>query len=818
MGKTQILDDSVRAFNCYHSGAIFLDIFPASQIDYWYFHDDSLGWIDALTIQEVQFSNNLDTLTITDSSYCGSYKVVVSGDTSFFYIGHPLGSRGNQDNVKCFGDSSGMLKRVAHSGSSPYFYEWYKDGNPYSSGYNDTLFDNLTVGSYEIFITDSVGCTVSSDLNNITSPPLLRMDTLHMSDVNCRGVNSGTISASFSGGKQYIVNERYDYYLIHLSLNDTVCWLNRDSVSLNISSVLNPYQVTFDSLFATEYIISIVDSFGCTLNDTFELTQPEPYQVFASTIFPLLCESDSGYLMIDSILGGDSISFGFNYNLAQGPYGDSLYVPSGWYEIFIEDLNFGCIDTVPVRCYAQYEISVFETITDVSCFGEASGSIIIDSIIGGNTPYDIQWGSVNNSLLSAGLYSVNIVDSIGCVHEEEYEIFQPDQIIHNAEVYSSSCFGMINGSISIDVSGGLGELSYYWLNGIGVSDSLYGLNDGVYTLIISDTIFCVDTFNFYLETPELLEVNLVGDSILPCNGVLTLINVMISGGTAPYSINWNDGDTSEQRVLGAGYYEVEVIDVNGCSSTENIIITEPTPLEITISYTDISCVDGATATVSSIGGVPPISYLWNTGDTVFSIDSLWELTYWVIATDSCGLSASDTIYLQYYELNTQIEYDSSEHTAELEIQSTTSLGPFEYEWLNIFGDSIGTGNISPVLCQGTYFVNTIDLSNDCSIIDTILVQFDLPLGIVDITTTSVYSEINLWGFPPYTYLWSNGEVSEHADICPGDHWVEVTDVNGCLVREDFTIEDILIDLDPATAIIECNLENLDVDLEAIATG
>ena len=58
----------------------------------------------------------------------------------------------------------------------------------------------------------------------------------------------------------------------------------------------------------------------------------------------------------------------------------------------------------------------------------------------------------------------------------------------------------------------------------------------------------------------------------------------------------------------------------------------------------------------------------------------------------------------------------------------------------------------------------------------------------------------------------------HADICPGNHWLEVTDVNNCIVREEFTIEEIVITLDPASAIIECDLENLDLDLTASAVG
>jgi gliding motility-associated-like protein len=98
----------------------------------------------------------------------------------------------------------------------------------------------------------------------------------------------------------------------------------------------------------------------------------------------------------------------------------------------------------------------------------------------------------------------------------------------------------------------------------------------------------------------------------------------------------------------------------------------------------------------------------------------------------------------------------------------------------------------------------------------------LPNGIVDLTTTTVFEDADLWGASPYTYFWSNGEATQHADICPGPgpHFVEVLDANGCMIDSIFTINlnPIVITLDPAETIIECSLENLDVELEAIVSG
>ena len=390
------------------------------------------------------------------------------------------------------------------------------------------------------------------------------------------------------------------------------------------------------------------------------------------------------------------------------------------------------------------------------------------------------------------------------------------QIDPNEVLYHPLCYGDANGSIAINITGGISPLTYYWLNGTGTADSLYGLVAGVYTLIVNDAVG-TNTFNFTLQGPQLLEVDVTTtDSILLCYGDTTVLTASISGGTSPYSILWNDGDTNLNKVVGAGSYTVEVTDANACFSSDSIVITESDSLEIAITYTNISCNEGASATITASGGTEPYSYLWNTGDTASTIDSLSGLTYWVVVTDANGCKVtSDTIYLNYYELNTEVYYNDSTHTANIEIESSTSSGPFSYEWLNIFNTSIGNGQISPVLCEGTYFVITTDLSNSCSVTDTVLVDLG---DILDTATTTIYLDSNLWGFAPYTYLWSNGETSIHADICPGDHWVEVTDINNCLVREDFTIENIIITLDPASAILECDLENIDIDLKVSAAG
>ena len=492
-----------------------------------------------------------------------------------------------------------------------------------------------------------------------------------------------------------------------------------------------------------------------------------------------------------------------------------------------------CLDTVPIRFQALYEITVFENITHVLCYGDSTGSIILDSINGGNIPYDIQWGGVNNTALSAGTYFVQIVDSIGCLHTEEYIILQPDVVNPNEILYPPLCFGDTNGSIVIDITGGMGLLSYYWLNGLGNSDSLYALSDSVYSLIVIDSVACVDTFHFVLQSPLPLDLDLIlSDSILFC-GVPITIDVVISGGIYPYSIQWSDGDTNQQKIINsgdAGYYVILITDENNCFSTDSFMIIEPDPLDISIVHSNISCTEGATAIVNVTGGVPPYTYLWSNGDTTDTITDLSSGIYWVQVTDSCG-SVYDTIYLDDYELNVVIYYDSLTHTAEAEIESTTSLGPFGYEWLDTlcsvaFQRFPAYDSISPFLCGGCqYFVVTTDFSNNCSVIDTIMVPIDnIPLSVIDLSTTTVdtVSLSTLWGTPPYNYLWNDTlwSTTHYGYPCPDEDssWVEITDSNKCIISIKFFISEIIISLDPSDAILECDLENIDINLEASATG
>ena len=368
-------------------------------------------------------------------------------------------------------------------------------------------------------------------------------------------------------------------------------------------------------------------------------------------------------------------------------------------------------------------------------------------------------------------------------------------------------------------------MSYSWLNAAGTPDSVYNLTEGTYYVNTIDSLGCTFSDSVIVVSPNLLEVAFSGyTNPLTCNGGQTLINTNIGGGTAPYSLLWNTGnveDTLYQIVVSAAVLEIDIIDENGCSANQQIVITEPDILVASGSFIPATCNLGASASVIYTGGTSPVTYIWSNGETTSSASDFGGGDQWVIITDSCGDTSMYTFSVVAYELETDIYHvNNPNNFAEVEVINSTIGSPFNYQWYDMDMNPIA-GEVNAILedlCPEWYFVTTID-GNNCEVTDSILAELYFPMGgIIDENTTSVYNDSLLWGAAPYTYLWDNGDITAHGNICPGYHRVWVTDVNGCEVVGSVTVEEIVLNLTPSEILIECDITNLDVELEVSATG
>ncbi len=211
--------------------------------------------------------------------------------------------------------------------------------------------------------------------------------------------------------------------------------------------------------------------------------------------------------------------------------------------------------------------------TDVNCI-DSKRQVKFDNV-SGQFPLSFKWsnGSTNDKIEidSTNLYSVEITDNKGCKFYSEDMIEIYDEIRLQSDINHITCYGLDNGSIDVEVSGGDSLYTYHWSNDDN-NNSIQNLKPGHYQINVMDVSGCIKSEEFTISQPELLVTNL--DYIQPTETTFGSINLNVVGGVQPYTYQWNHGENSEDlnNVI-SDFYEVLVTDANGCMSSENIILT-----------------------------------------------------------------------------------------------------------------------------------------------------------------------------------------------------------------------------------------------------
>ena len=185
-------------------------------------------------------------------------------------------------------------------------------------------------------------------------------------------------------------------------------------------------------------------------------------------------------------------------------------------------------------------------------------------------------------------------------------------------------------------------------------------------------------------------------SVTPVNvscfgGSTGSIDLLPSGGTAPYTFAWSNGETDEDvSSLAAGSYNVIITDANNCQATVNAVITQPAEaLLITTTKVDVSCYGSTngSALVVAAGGTLPYTYSWDASpvQSTAAATGLVPGTYNVTVTDSQGCIASGSVQISEPDaLNvTEVHQDAScpdESDASITLTITGGTGSYNAYW------------------------------------------------------------------------------------------------------------------------------------------
>jgi hypothetical protein len=642
------------------------------------------------------------TVVVTDTSGCSEVGVVSVNNTGAATV-----SITDITNVTCNGSNDGAAVVFATGGTLPYVYSWDDPGTQST----DTA-TGLAGGTYVATVTDGVGC-IASDIAVVLEPAALSLST-GTSDASCAGVCDGSATVTATGGTGSYTYLWDDPKGQSTATADSLCaggynvmvtdsngCQDSDSVTVQEPSGLTTtvsttaptcigscdgtamvvaaggtLQYTYlwtdsigdtlsvgdsiSGLCAGGYGLVITDGNGCISVSPVTLMDPIGMTLtFAST--PSTCGASDGSASVSVANGTAPYAYLWDDPAAQTTDTASALL-AGVYNVSVTDGN-GCMETGNVLVSALIPPGVTLTATDATCNGEATGTATA-TIVGGSMPYTYSWDDASSQTasgatgLTAGTYSVTVTDNNGCTDTASIVVGEPGAIVIGTETATDpSCYGAVDGSITIVASGGTGSLTYSIDGGstYAGSGTFTGLGGGTYNVTVMDSAGCmVSGSALTLTEPPALIIDSVVVTDISCNG-LTDASVVVyaSGGTGALEYSIDSGATYTNTSgsftgLGALTIIVAVRDSSMCEVIGGTYtITEPAELLVSTSSTMETGVGNADGTATAIvsGGTSPYNYSWNSSpvQTGAVATGLSTGDYAVQITDANGCTTSDTV-------------------------------------------------------------------------------------------------------------------------------------------------------------------------------
>ncbi|MFP4059343.1 MAG: gliding motility-associated C-terminal domain-containing protein, partial [Bacteroidales bacterium] len=718
------------------------------------------------------------------------------------------------------------IKLNIDGGTPGYAIEWDHPTYTYIPDNTDTAY-NLPPGRYTAFIRDTNQCYYStarsfdaiSTLKASVEGTMPYSTTPEIYYISCHGASDGVLTVDFDNNYGPV----------------TFVWTYPDGT---VDTTKNDF---ITGLPAGKYELFAFDSLGCTAESDFDLIEPDPIEidlkpsVFYEDSFHISCHGYSDGHITPVVTGG---SFHYNYiwEDESGFLSDDTIIHDlspGTYYLTIRDTG----QYHPYECFAYDTITLvqpqdlnFDTVfTDyngynISCHGSSTGSVSLENITGGSTPYSFEWSTGNGSGLNgestpeqsgltAGNYRVTIGYGNDCAYSYDFDLDEPVQLGFTPEIsdytgYEIRCYNDSSGQVNPNAHGGVRPYQFDWSTddggNIADGDSLQNnLTEGTYTLLLTDDNNCRDTLEVSLKQPGIMQSDITAKSIT-CTGIPDGAAYLdVSGGVPGYSYNWFDmatgnsvGQTRDITEIDSGYYSVVIADTNLCLLHDTVFIDAPpmfkTIIELLTDYNGygVSCHDAedGSAKVSVEGGVKPYRFEWSTGNNSNMVSGLSGGPVTVVVTD--GNNCKDTLSI---DVSTPEPLESVFEKSNVSCFGGTDgsinatiyggIQPYRYHWSNA-----DTTSYTDSLEAGNYMLIVAD-RNNCLHDSTVVVEQPdrIQIGVEmerpycpETYDGSIFLETE-GGMPPYFYEWSDGSSDDYiTQALAGRYDITITDMNNCV--------------------------------------
>lgn len=603
------------------------------------------------------------TILVTDSNNC-------TATISNIVIAPQLGFNVSLINdLTCLVDASIGNPVITGGNGTPYTYTVSRDsGTP--AAVTSFPYTTTQAGSYVFTVTDSRGCTASSNAIIVT-PRTTPAHTTAKTDISCNGLSNGTITVTPSGG----FTTTYTY-----------------AIKLSTATTYSTQATNqFTGLAAGTYDIKVIDSKGCESTPTqVTIINPDPIVVTA-TATPFTCSPtnvpQSAVVTIGTPSGGTG-TYSYSFNGGSFTNTTTLTVNNGTNTVNyqVRDSN-GCLSPLQTITLQQLNSPTDLTFSNaaVTCTATTTTVAVTATNGVGTLQYETIAPSVaivakqtSNSFagLLPGLYTFRVTDANGCYYTESHNIAPVTPIAVAANKTSDVlCQGGSTGSGTYTVSGNAtvgaytftltsGTLGTGTLTQLGNVLTLSNVAAGTYTVRVRDNATGCEadgTITINQPAAPLAITNVVATNF-NCNNDNAQITVTATGGTTAYGYAAVIAGTSAPTIFASSNvvtvdtvngtelsWDVYVRDANGCITVRNIIIAgDPAPAApvVTVPNQCTASGSGFTITVTPVmGPLGPYSYGISGATGAFQALNTFNVapgTYTVLVRDRNGCISAGT--------------------------------------------------------------------------------------------------------------------------------------------------------------------------------
>ncbi|WP_212126548.1 T9SS type A sorting domain-containing protein, partial [Bacteroides pyogenes] len=524
---------------------------------------------------------------------------------------------------------------------------------------NSFLLEGYSPGSYNISFKGSYNGynTYTGDTgHNFTAVVAERPAITHsftQKNVSCFSGHDGEITLTASGGTGNFTAELMD-------AGGSV--VQKQSFSSG--------STIFKQLSAGNYTLRVQDSNGCVAKSAsgeelvhqITLTEPDEAVSIKETAktSPLAYQSSDGSIQI-AVSGGSPSASGYTVRFIRTGDGQAfaptdsrpdgnqfIYtlrnIPRGEYTAVAEDMRYSSLGNEdkqePCGCHAQLVIALsapplltveVEETHFVSCHDDSDGELTAHGkggkpIVSAQLPYTYTWYKISGGAkeelplqvdsiahnLVAGQYQVKITDANGISAESAvFELKQPDLLTLSFTTRPPSC-NSGSGLISTTVTGGTPPYTYEW-NKEGATEATLAIEEaGSYFVRVLDSRGCSITGNVEVTAPDAISIKPTITNPTCHDANNGAISLGLSGGTAPYTIHWEDDNnatTANRENLKAGEYVAVITDKAGCTLPYRVVLEQPEALTVKLGAGFTLCHEQSRK-ITALPNVENVTYQW----------------------------------------------------------------------------------------------------------------------------------------------------------------------------------------------------------------